>query len=70
MKGASTLTLEDILRDKTSANASIIEASQALAENMASLLEQMEVAEAITRAVDLLRQVSSALHSRLTKLIF
>ncbi|KAF8334830.1 tRNA synthetases class I (M)-domain-containing protein [Amanita rubescens] len=52
MKGASVLTLEDILRDTTSPNASIIEASQALAENMASLLEQMEVADAIARVVN------------------
>ncbi len=70
MKGASALTLDDILRDKTSPNASIIEASRALAENMANLLEQMEVADAIARVVELLRQASCARHSPLMKLIF
>lgn len=60
MKGATTPTLDDILRNKTSPHASVIEASQALAANVASLLGQMEVADAVAQVVELLRHVSHA----------
>ena len=63
VKGATILTLDDILQDKTSPHTSVIEASQALAENVASFLGQMEVADAMAQIVELLRQVSHANHA-------
>ena len=63
MKGATILTLDDILQDKTSPHTSVIEASQALAENVASFFGQMEVADAMAQIVELLRQVSHTNHA-------
>ena len=68
MKGATILTLDDILQDKASPHASVIEASQALAEKVAGFLGQMEVADAMAQIVDLLRQVSYANYARLLNL--
>jgi methionyl-tRNA synthetase len=59
IKGASCMTVEDIFRDKSSPNASVIEAHQELADSVALCLGEMEVADAIGQIVELLRLVSA-----------
>ncbi|KAK2465853.1 hypothetical protein APHAL10511_001494 [Amanita phalloides] len=54
------LTLEDVSRDATSPNSSVIEALHSLADDAGSRLEQMEVADAIEQIVDILRQANKA----------
>ena len=59
-KGASSMTVEDISRDKSSPNASVIEAQRELADSVAHCLGQMEVADAVGQIVELLRLVSAS----------
>jgi methionyl-tRNA synthetase len=59
IKGASSMTIEDISRDKSSPNALVIETLQGLPDNVALCLGQMEVADAIGQIVELLRLVSA-----------
>ncbi|KAF8627945.1 hypothetical protein AX17_006098 [Amanita inopinata Kibby_2008] len=60
-EGASQLTLDDVLKDKSSPNALIVELQRALAHDVASSLDQMEIADAVARVVDLLRHANKAI---------
>ncbi|PFH48978.1 hypothetical protein AMATHDRAFT_148665 [Amanita thiersii Skay4041] len=60
-QGASPLTLDDVLRDKSSPNAPVVEAHRALADKLASSLKRKEVADAIECVVELLRQANKAI---------
>ncbi|KIL58972.1 hypothetical protein M378DRAFT_85745 [Amanita muscaria Koide BX008] len=60
IKGASSMTLEDIARDKSSPNAPFVESQRALADKLTTCLDQMEVSDAVEHVVELLRVANKA----------